>query len=71
VVVNSHKITPKLYTSHLQANCKYYILNSYIWLFVKNTHAELTYFSLAGSFRKTSGAIHSGWKKNICLGCFS
>jgi hypothetical protein len=71
VVINSHKITPKLYTSHLQANFKYYILNSYIWLSVKHTHAELTYFSLAGSFRKTSGAIHSGWKKNICLGCFS
>lgn len=37
LVVNSHRITPKLYTSHLHANFNYYILNSYTWLSVKRT----------------------------------
>lgn len=32
-----------------------------------DTDAELTYFSLAGSFLKTSGAIHSGCRQKIYL----
>lgn len=66
VVVNSHKITPKLYTSHLQT-LTITSRTSKSYFHEADTDAELTYFSLAGSFLKTSGAIHSGCRQKIYL----
>lgn len=65
-VVNSHNITPKLYTSHLQERLTWWLLMPMCYLLTSIIPA-LTYFSLAGSFLKTSGAIHSGCSQDQFL----
>lgn len=70
-VDNSHNITPKLYTSHLQTrqpdytqnlwHCKVPIYTCQPPAIEQSTSTHMwTYFSLARSFLRTSGAIHSG-----------
>lgn len=66
-VANSHSITPKLYTSHLQANqidWKFMTENSKIdspsTKVSSIIYTNFTHFSFDGSFLRTSGAIHSG-----------